>query len=78
MIDAIRETLDELHVEANTVLAPVVAAALTNAFFSALICESKGAAPGEDAARRAARNVKELYETLVDSVVERSGDDLLF
>jgi hypothetical protein len=78
MIDAIRETLDDLHIEANTVLAPVVAAALTNAFFSALICESRGETPGDDAARRAAKAVKELYETLVDKVVEKSGDNLLF
>ncbi len=78
MIDAIRDMVDELEIEANTVLAPVVAAALTNAFYSALIYESRESGPGEETARRAMRGVKGLYEALVDAVEERSGESVLF
>lgn len=78
MIDAIRDMVNELDIEANTMLAPVVAAALTNAFYSALIYESGESGPGEDAARRAMRGVKGVYEALVDAVEEQSGEAVLF
>lgn len=78
MVDDIRDILEELEIETNTVLAPVVAAALTNAFYTALLVEARERGPGRDASRMAARGVKEVYEALAELVGEEKGEDFLF